>query len=156
MGQTVPLPGLVPGFVHSLEPHCCCTHRDRHSHSSSFHSADVPEATGGLNLLQPRPVVLQGMQVRRVPLEIPEVSSSFERCGENGTGACKQKTKGDLGRLPRHPRRDRSPSGRACNPIFNGWQRLHRLGAEWLLKSSVCLLSECVWCVPLWSRTRSS
>ncbi|KAL4830573.1 hypothetical protein H8958_022843 [Nasalis larvatus] len=45
---------------------------DRHSHSSSFHSADVPEATGGLNLLQPRPVVLQGMQVRRVPLEIPE------------------------------------------------------------------------------------
>ncbi|XP_030773136.1 pecanex-like protein 3 isoform X12 [Rhinopithecus roxellana] len=37
-----------------------------------FHSADVPEATGGLNLLQPRPVVLQGMQVRRVPLEIPE------------------------------------------------------------------------------------
>ncbi|XP_023566272.1 pecanex-like protein 3 isoform X5 [Octodon degus] len=47
---------------------------DRHSHSSSFHSADVPEATGGLNLLQPRPVVLQGMQVRRVPLEIPEDS----------------------------------------------------------------------------------
>ncbi|XP_032345710.1 pecanex-like protein 3 isoform X6 [Camelus ferus] len=45
---------------------------DRHSHSSSFHSADVPEAAGGLNLLQPRPVVLQGMQVRRVPLEIPE------------------------------------------------------------------------------------
>ncbi|XP_008576930.1 PREDICTED: pecanex-like protein 3 isoform X5 [Galeopterus variegatus] len=45
---------------------------DRHSHSSSFHSADIPEATGGLNLLQPRPVVLQGMQVRRVPLEIPE------------------------------------------------------------------------------------
>lgn len=30
---------------------------------------------GGLNLLQPRPVVLQGMQVRRVPLEIPEVRS---------------------------------------------------------------------------------
>ncbi|KAG8522605.1 Pecanex-like protein 3 [Galemys pyrenaicus] len=45
---------------------------DRHSHSSSFHSADVPEAAGSLNLLQPRPVVLQGMQVRRVPLEIPE------------------------------------------------------------------------------------
>ncbi|XP_056657309.1 pecanex-like protein 3 isoform X3 [Monodelphis domestica] len=45
---------------------------DRHSHSSSFHSAEVPEATGGLGLLQPRPVVLQGMQVRRVPLEIPE------------------------------------------------------------------------------------
>ncbi|XP_074087164.1 pecanex-like protein 3 isoform X3 [Macrotis lagotis] len=45
---------------------------DRHSHSSSFHSAEVPEAAGGLALLQPRPVVLQGMQVRRVPLEIPE------------------------------------------------------------------------------------
>lgn len=59
--------------------HRCSIHRDRHSHSSSFHSADVPEATGGLNLLQPRPVVLQGMQVRRVPLEIPEVRSSFER-----------------------------------------------------------------------------
>lgn len=29
--------------------------------------------------MQPRPVVLQGMQVRRVPLEIPEVRSSFER-----------------------------------------------------------------------------
>lgn len=28
-----------------------------------------------MNLLQPRPVVLQGMQVRRVPLEIPEVRS---------------------------------------------------------------------------------
>ncbi|XP_028916129.1 pecanex-like protein 3 isoform X1 [Ornithorhynchus anatinus] len=45
---------------------------DRHSHSSSFHSAEVPEASGGLALLQPRPVVLQGMQVRRVPLETPE------------------------------------------------------------------------------------
>ncbi|KAM8971273.1 pecanex-like protein 3 isoform 6-T6 [Sarcophilus harrisii] len=45
---------------------------DRHSHSSSFHSAEVPEAAGGLALLQPRPVVLQGMQVRRVPLELPE------------------------------------------------------------------------------------
>ncbi|KAM5249034.1 pecanex-like protein 3 [Ctenodactylus gundi] len=51
---------------------------DRHSHSSSFHSADVPEATGGLNLLQPRPVVLQGMQVRRVPLEIPEEQTLME------------------------------------------------------------------------------
>lgn len=62
--------------------HDCCSHRDRHSHSSSFHSADVPEATGGLNLLQPRPVVLQGMQVRRVPLEIPEVSSWRRMCGK--------------------------------------------------------------------------
>uniref|UniRef100_A0A8C8UCR2 Pecanex-like protein n=1 Tax=Peromyscus maniculatus bairdii TaxID=230844 RepID=A0A8C8UCR2_PERMB len=51
---------------------------DRHSHSSSFHSADVPEAPGGLNLLQPRPVVLQGMQVRRVPLEIPEEQTLME------------------------------------------------------------------------------
>uniref|UniRef100_A0A8C3SYH0 Pecanex-like protein n=1 Tax=Chelydra serpentina TaxID=8475 RepID=A0A8C3SYH0_CHESE len=45
---------------------------DRHSHSSSFNSTDVPEGTPALSLLQPRPVVLQGMQVRRVPLEIPE------------------------------------------------------------------------------------
>uniref|UniRef100_A0A670ZH93 Pecanex-like protein n=1 Tax=Pseudonaja textilis TaxID=8673 RepID=A0A670ZH93_PSETE len=45
---------------------------DRHSHSSSFNSAEVPEGTPALSLLQPRPVVLQGMQVRRVPLEIPE------------------------------------------------------------------------------------
>uniref|UniRef100_F6RDT4 Pecanex-like protein n=1 Tax=Monodelphis domestica TaxID=13616 RepID=F6RDT4_MONDO len=51
---------------------------DRHSHSSSFHSAEVPEATGGLGLLQPRPVVLQGMQVRRVPLEIPEEQTLME------------------------------------------------------------------------------
>ncbi|XP_045429680.1 pecanex-like protein 3 isoform X4 [Pipistrellus kuhlii] len=51
---------------------------DRHSHSSSFHSADVPEAAGSLNLLQPRPVVLQGMQVRRVPLEIPEEQTLME------------------------------------------------------------------------------
>ncbi|XP_053134223.1 pecanex-like protein 3 isoform X2 [Hemicordylus capensis] len=45
---------------------------DRHSHSSSFNSAEVPEGTPALTLLQSRPVVLQGMQVRRVPLEIPE------------------------------------------------------------------------------------
>nr|XP_006131680.1 pecanex-like protein 3 isoform X1 [Pelodiscus sinensis] len=45
---------------------------DRHSHSSSFNSTEVPEGTPALSLLQPRPVVLQGMQVRRVPLEIPE------------------------------------------------------------------------------------
>ncbi|KAF6105391.1 pecanex 3 [Phyllostomus discolor] len=51
---------------------------DRHSHSSSFHSADVPEVAGGLSLLQPRPVVLQGMQVRRVPLEIPEEQTLME------------------------------------------------------------------------------
>ncbi|XP_041035820.1 pecanex-like protein 3 isoform X2 [Carcharodon carcharias] len=46
---------------------------DHQSHSSSFTSADVPEGMPALSLLQPRPVVLQGMQVRRVPLEIPEL-----------------------------------------------------------------------------------
>ncbi|XP_043916413.1 pecanex-like protein 3 isoform X2 [Protopterus annectens] len=45
---------------------------EHHSHSSSFTSADVPEGTPGLSLLQPQAVGLQGMQVRRVPLEIPE------------------------------------------------------------------------------------
>ncbi|XP_072102062.1 pecanex-like protein 3 isoform X1 [Mobula birostris] len=46
---------------------------DHHSHSSSFTSADAPEGMPALPLLQPRPVVLQGMQVRRVPMEIPEL-----------------------------------------------------------------------------------
>uniref|UniRef100_UPI00398EB6B0 pecanex-like protein 3 n=1 Tax=Pristiophorus japonicus TaxID=55135 RepID=UPI00398EB6B0 len=46
---------------------------DHQSHSSSFTSADVPEGMPAMSLLQPRPVVLQGMQVRRVPLEIPEL-----------------------------------------------------------------------------------
>ncbi|XP_064359258.1 pecanex-like protein 3 isoform X2 [Dromaius novaehollandiae] len=45
---------------------------DRHSHSSSFTSAEAAEGPPGLGLLPPRPVVLQGMQVRRVPLELPE------------------------------------------------------------------------------------
>lgn len=67
-------PHSILGLLSGPNPHACDSHRDRHSHSSSFHSADVPEVAGGLNLLQPRPVVLQGMQVRRVPLEIPEVS----------------------------------------------------------------------------------
>ncbi|XP_069500942.1 pecanex-like protein 3 isoform X2 [Ambystoma mexicanum] len=40
---------------------------DRHSHSSSFNSADVPEGTPALSLLQPRNPV--GV---RVPMEIPE------------------------------------------------------------------------------------
>lgn len=75
MPQAQPHP--IPGYVNGPHPHGCRSYRDRHSHSSSFHSADVPEATGGLNLLQPRPVVLQGMQVRRVPLEIPEVRSQL-------------------------------------------------------------------------------
>ncbi|XP_051900937.1 pecanex-like protein 3 [Pristis pectinata] len=46
---------------------------DHHSHSSSFTSADAPDGIPALPLLQPRPVVLQGMQVRRVPMEIPEL-----------------------------------------------------------------------------------
>lgn len=46
--------------------------------------------------MQPRPVVLQGMQVRRVPLEIPEVRSGFERAV--GQGVCKQMTKAGLGK----------------------------------------------------------
>lgn len=40
---------------------------DRHSHSSSFNSADVPEGTPALSLLPPRNPI--GM---RVPIEIPE------------------------------------------------------------------------------------
>ncbi|MGH0174278.1 UNVERIFIED_CONTAM: hypothetical protein FKN15_008586 [Acipenser sinensis] len=48
---------------------------ERQSQSSSFTSNDVQEGAGQvLSVLQPRPVVLQGMQVRRVPLEIPEPS----------------------------------------------------------------------------------
>uniref|UniRef100_A0A671PVU1 Pecanex-like protein n=1 Tax=Sinocyclocheilus anshuiensis TaxID=1608454 RepID=A0A671PVU1_9TELE len=51
--------------------------------SSSFTSTDVQEVAPVLSMLQPRPVVLQGMQVRRVPLDMPEVrlnssESSFD------------------------------------------------------------------------------
>uniref|UniRef100_A0A8C9WFD5 Pecanex-like protein n=1 Tax=Scleropages formosus TaxID=113540 RepID=A0A8C9WFD5_SCLFO len=46
--------------------------RERQSQSSSFTSTEVQEGAPVLSMLQPRPVVLQGMQVRRVPLEIPE------------------------------------------------------------------------------------
>uniref|UniRef100_A0A3Q3EH39 Pecanex-like protein n=1 Tax=Labrus bergylta TaxID=56723 RepID=A0A3Q3EH39_9LABR len=46
--------------------------RERQSQSSSFTSTEVQEGAPVLSLLQPRPVVLQGMQVRRVPLEMPE------------------------------------------------------------------------------------
>lgn len=77
-------PHPILGLAGGPSPHGCCACRDRHSHSSSFHSADVPEAAGSLNLLQPRPVVLQGMQVRRVPLEIPEVRSP--RLGQDCSG----------------------------------------------------------------------
>lgn len=48
--------------------------RERQSQSSSFTSTDVQDVAPALSMLQPRPVVLQGMQVRRVPLEMPEVS----------------------------------------------------------------------------------
>uniref|UniRef100_A0A8C4EC50 Pecanex-like protein n=1 Tax=Dicentrarchus labrax TaxID=13489 RepID=A0A8C4EC50_DICLA len=48
--------------------------RERQSQSSSFTSTEVQEGAPVLSMLQPRPVVLQGMQVRRVPLEMPEVS----------------------------------------------------------------------------------
>uniref|UniRef100_A0A8C9YAW3 Pecanex-like protein n=1 Tax=Sander lucioperca TaxID=283035 RepID=A0A8C9YAW3_SANLU len=46
--------------------------RERQSQSSSFTSTEVQEGAPVLSMLQPRPVVLQGMQVRRVPLEMPE------------------------------------------------------------------------------------
>lgn len=106
------IPSPTPGCPRALQwssLHGCCFHRDRHSHSSSFHSADVPEAAGGLNLLQPRPVVLQGMQVRRVPLEIPEVRSW--RSGKDpwegwGWGAGGQVTE----HLPGYQERQATPS----------------------------------------------
>ncbi|CAB1333124.1 unnamed protein product [Coregonus sp. 'balchen'] len=47
--------------------------RERQSQSSSFTSTDVQEGAPVLTVLQPRPVVLQGMQVRRVPLEMSEM-----------------------------------------------------------------------------------
>uniref|UniRef100_A0A3P8Z820 Pecanex-like protein n=1 Tax=Esox lucius TaxID=8010 RepID=A0A3P8Z820_ESOLU len=47
--------------------------RERQSQSSSFTSTDVQEGAAVLTMLQPRPVVLQGMQVRRVPLEMSEM-----------------------------------------------------------------------------------
>uniref|UniRef100_A0A3Q2TFL4 Pecanex-like protein n=1 Tax=Fundulus heteroclitus TaxID=8078 RepID=A0A3Q2TFL4_FUNHE len=46
--------------------------RERQSQSSSFTSTEVQDGAPVLSILQPRPVVLQGMQVRRVPLEMPE------------------------------------------------------------------------------------
>ncbi|CDQ73728.1 unnamed protein product [Oncorhynchus mykiss] len=48
-------------------------YRERQSQSSSFTSTDVQEGAPVLTMLQPRPVVLQGMQVRRVPLEMSEM-----------------------------------------------------------------------------------
>ncbi|KAJ8276365.1 hypothetical protein COCON_G00081170 [Conger conger] len=57
--------------------------RERQSQSSSFTSADVQEGAPVLSMLQPRPVVLQGMQVRRVPLEIPEFDLDHESVHES-------------------------------------------------------------------------
>ncbi|TRY54135.1 hypothetical protein DNTS_034821 [Danionella cerebrum] len=52
--------------------------RERQSQSSSFTSTDVQEVTPVLSMLQPRPVVLQGMQVRRLPLDMPEFDLDHE------------------------------------------------------------------------------
>ncbi|KAI1902640.1 hypothetical protein AGOR_G00018030 [Albula goreensis] len=57
--------------------------RERQSQSSSFTSADVQEGALVPSMLQPRPVVLQGMQVRRVPLEIPEFDLDHESVHES-------------------------------------------------------------------------
>ncbi|KAJ8266146.1 hypothetical protein GJAV_G00126460 [Gymnothorax javanicus] len=57
--------------------------RERQSQSSSFTSADVQEGAPVLSILQPRPVVLHGMQVRRVPLEIPEFDLDHESVHES-------------------------------------------------------------------------
>uniref|UniRef100_A0A3B3VX27 Pecanex-like protein n=1 Tax=Poecilia latipinna TaxID=48699 RepID=A0A3B3VX27_9TELE len=52
--------------------------RERQSQSSSFTSTEVQDGAPVLSILQPRPVVLQGMQVRRVPLEMPENTLMIE------------------------------------------------------------------------------
>ncbi|XP_030637954.1 pecanex-like protein 1 [Chanos chanos] len=57
--------------------------RERQSQSSSFTSTDVQEVAAGLPMLQPRPVVLQGMQVRRVPLEMSEFDLDHESLHES-------------------------------------------------------------------------
>ncbi|KAL4648172.1 pecanex-like protein 3 [Arapaima gigas] len=57
--------------------------RERQSQSSSFTSTEVQEGAPVLSMLQPRPVVLQGMQVRRVPLEIPEFDLDHESLHES-------------------------------------------------------------------------
>ncbi|KAK1882682.1 Pecanex-like protein 3, partial [Dissostichus eleginoides] len=53
------------------------------SQSSSFTSTEVQEGAPALSMLQPRPVVLQGMQVRRVPLEMPEFDLDHESLQES-------------------------------------------------------------------------
>uniref|UniRef100_A0A8B9HU47 Pecanex-like protein n=1 Tax=Astyanax mexicanus TaxID=7994 RepID=A0A8B9HU47_ASTMX len=57
--------------------------RERQSQSSSFTSTDVQDVAPVLSMLQPRPVVLQGMQVRRVPLEMPEFDLDHESLHES-------------------------------------------------------------------------
>uniref|UniRef100_A0A3Q1JIQ4 Pecanex-like protein n=1 Tax=Anabas testudineus TaxID=64144 RepID=A0A3Q1JIQ4_ANATE len=57
--------------------------RERQSQSSSFTSTEVQEGAPVLTMLQPRPVVLQGMQVRRVPLEMPEYDLDHESLQES-------------------------------------------------------------------------
>ncbi|XP_051960505.1 pecanex-like protein 1 isoform X1 [Xyrauchen texanus] len=52
--------------------------RERQSQSSSFTSTDVQEVAPVLSMMQPRPVVLQGMQVRRLPLDMPEFDLDHE------------------------------------------------------------------------------
>ncbi|XP_053334236.1 pecanex-like protein 3 isoform X1 [Clarias gariepinus] len=56
--------------------------RERQSQSSSFTSTDVQDVAPAI-MLQPRPVVLQGMQVRRVPLEMPEFDLDHESLQES-------------------------------------------------------------------------
>ncbi|XP_024921649.1 pecanex-like protein 1 [Cynoglossus semilaevis] len=46
-------------------------------------STEVQEGAPVLSMLQPRPVVLQGMQVRRVPLEMPEFDLDHESLQES-------------------------------------------------------------------------
>uniref|UniRef100_A0A667YHD9 Pecanex-like protein n=1 Tax=Myripristis murdjan TaxID=586833 RepID=A0A667YHD9_9TELE len=58
-------------------------HLERQSQSSSFTSTEVQEGAPVLSMLQPRPVVLQGMQVRRVPLEMPEFDLDHESLQES-------------------------------------------------------------------------
>uniref|UniRef100_A0A672ZF13 Pecanex-like protein n=1 Tax=Sphaeramia orbicularis TaxID=375764 RepID=A0A672ZF13_9TELE len=69
--------------------------RERQSQSSSFTSTEVPEGAPVLSMLQPRPVVLQGMQVRRVPLEMPEFDLDHESLQESqeNTLMIEEKTK---------------------------------------------------------------
>ncbi|XP_034034311.1 pecanex-like protein 3 [Thalassophryne amazonica] len=69
--------------------------RERQSQSSSFTSTEVQEGAPVLPMLQPRPVVLQGMQVRRVPLEIPEFDLDHESLQESheNTLMIEEKTK---------------------------------------------------------------